>query len=65
MPLLKVSYASVQSEEKKAELIAELTKTTALVLGTPENSVWVMLDEVARENWGVAGVSLAEPDRQR
>lgn len=36
MPLLKVSYASVQSEEKKAELIAELTKTTALVLGTPK-----------------------------
>ncbi|WP_237204069.1 tautomerase family protein [Rothia endophytica] len=64
MPLLKVSYASVQNEEKKAELIAELTKTTARVLGTQESSVWVILDEVPRENWGVAGASLAEHDRK-
>lgn len=64
MPLLKVSYASVQNEEKKAELIAELTKTTARVLGTQESSVWVILDEVPRENWGVAGASLAELDRK-
>lgn len=64
MPLLKVSYASVQNEEKKAELIAELTKTTARVLGTQESSVWVILDEVPRENWGVAGASLAEYDRK-
>lgn len=64
MPLLKVSYASVQNEEKKAELIAELTKTTARVLGTQESSVWVILDEVRRENWGVAGASLAEYDRK-
>lgn len=65
MPLLRVSYASVQNDEKKTELIAELTKTTARVLGIQESSVWIILDEVPRENWGAAGASLAEHDRKR
>lgn len=62
MPLINVSYASTQSDEKKAELIAELTRTYARVMGTEESSVWVVLNEVPRTNWGVGGQPLAELD---
>lgn len=62
MPLINVSYASVQSDAKKAELIAELTKTYARVMGAKESSVWVMLNEVPRTDWGVGGQSLAAMD---
>lgn len=62
MPLINVSYASAQSEEKKAELIAELTRTYARVMGTKESSVWVMLNEVPRTDWGVGGQPLAALD---
>ncbi|WP_237201337.1 tautomerase family protein [Rothia nasimurium] len=63
MPLINVSYASVQSDEKKSELIAELTKTYARVMGVNESSVWVMLNEVPRTDWGVGGQTLAEIDQ--
>lgn len=63
MPLINVHYASVQPEEKKQELIRELTATYARVMGAKESSVWVMLNEVPRTDWGVGGQSLAELDR--
>ncbi|WHS51332.1 4-oxalocrotonate tautomerase family protein [Rothia sp. SD9660Na] len=62
MPLINVSYASTQSDEKKAELIAELTRTYARVMGTKESSVWVVLNEVPRTDWGVGGQTLAGLD---
>ena len=62
MPLINVSYASTQSDEKKAELIAELTRTYARVMGVKESSVWVVLNEVPRTDWGVGGQPLAELD---
>lgn len=65
MPLINVSYASQQPEEKKQELMRELTATYARVMGTPEGSVWVTLTEVPRDNWSVGGTSLAEMDRQK
>lgn len=58
MPLINVSYASIQSDEKKAELIAELTRTYARVMGAKESSVWVILNEVPRTDWGVGGQTL-------
>ncbi|HJD51489.1 MAG TPA: GNAT family N-acetyltransferase [Candidatus Rothia avistercoris] len=62
MPLINVSYASIQSNAKKAELIAELTKTYARVMGAKESSIWVMLNEVPRTDWGVGGQALAAMD---
>ncbi|WP_326503133.1 GNAT family N-acetyltransferase [Rothia nasimurium] len=62
MPLINVSYASIQSEHKKAELIAELTRTYARVMGAKESSVWVVLNEVPRTDWGVGGQTLAGVD---
>lgn len=62
MPLIIVSYASIQSDAKKAELVAELTKTYARVMGAKESSVWVMLHEVPRTDWGVGGQTLAALD---
>ncbi|WP_237232819.1 GNAT family N-acetyltransferase [Rothia nasisuis] len=64
MPLINVSYASIQSDEKKAELIAELTRTYVQVMGAKESSVWVVLNEVPRTDWGVGGQSLARLDAE-
>ncbi|WP_209304098.1 GNAT family N-acetyltransferase [Rothia nasimurium] len=62
MPLINVSYASTRSDEKKTELIAELTRTYARVMGAKESSVWVVLNEVPHTDWGVGGQPLAELD---
>lgn len=65
MPLIQVNYASAANAEKKEELISELTKTYARVMCANESSVWVMLNEVERENWGVGGKSLSTHDAEK
>lgn len=62
MPLINVNYASELADHTKAELIAELTKTYARVTGASESSVWVMLNQVPRTDWGVGGTTLAARD---
>ena len=49
-------------EEKKKELIAELTETVCRVLETDPKAVRVELIEVPPENWGIAGVPMSERD---
>lgn len=65
MPLIQVNYASTADPEKKQELINELTKTYARVMGAKESSVWVTLNEVDRDNWGVGGKSLIQHDAEK
>jgi 4-oxalocrotonate tautomerase len=44
-----------RSEEKKAELIRELTDTVVAVLGSKPEQVRVQLIEVPTTNWGIGG----------
>ncbi|WP_211242399.1 MULTISPECIES: tautomerase family protein [Cobetia] len=60
MPMIRAEFISGKSEEQKRELIEALTRETARVLGVREESVWVVLQEVEAENWGVAGKRLSD-----
>jgi len=42
--------------EQKRELVRVLTKETARILGTKEESIRILIYEVAKENWGNAGI---------
>jgi 4-oxalocrotonate tautomerase len=42
--------------EQKRELVKILTKETARILNTSEDSVRILVYEVSKENWGNAGV---------
>jgi 4-oxalocrotonate tautomerase len=47
-----------RTQDQKAELISRLTDTFLEVCGRPgqsKDAVWVMIDEVPREHWGVGG----------
>lgn len=44
---------------KKDELIARLTAAVSATLGKDPAMTWVTIDEVAPENWGVGGQSVA------
>ncbi|GLC62586.1 hypothetical protein PLESTB_001916500 [Pleodorina starrii] len=46
--------------ERKRELIAELTNTYARVMNMRPDTIRVVIEEFPRENWGVAGVTLAD-----
>ncbi|AZS20342.1 MULTISPECIES: 4-oxalocrotonate tautomerase family protein [unclassified Caulobacter] len=42
--------------EQKADLIAGVTTLLSEVLGKDPNTTFVVIDEVALENWGVGGL---------
>lgn len=60
MPLIQVLNASPSSTEKKRELLAALTTTYADVMGIRPDTIRVVLHELPRENWSVAGVTLTD-----
>ena len=44
--------------EKKAELIAGVTELLQRVLGKDPATTFVIIDEVATDNWGIGGESV-------
>ncbi|UXI83183.1 tautomerase family protein, partial [Streptomyces vinaceusdrappus] len=45
----------------RAELVAELTRTTARVAGCPREAVTVLVRDVPRGHWATGGVLADEP----
>jgi 4-oxalocrotonate tautomerase len=58
MPLIRVSMFAGRDSSQKAELIRRLTETFVEVCGLPGQTtegVWVILDEIPSDLWGVGG----------
>ena len=58
MPLIRVSMFPGRDSSQKAELVRRLTDTFIDVCGQPDQTaegVWVIIDEVPRDLWGVGG----------
>lgn len=55
MPIIRVELWQGRSLEQKRELVEALSRETARITGCQEESVYVIIDEVAKENWGAGG----------
>jgi 4-oxalocrotonate tautomerase len=60
MPVIQVLNASPSTTAKKRQLLAELTAAYARVMEIRPDTIRVILQELPRENWSVAGVTLAD-----
>lgn len=60
MPIINVTLIEGRTPEKKAALIKELTDAAVRAVDAPIESVRVIINEVPREHFGVAGKSKAE-----
>ncbi|AFU57077.1 putative 4-oxalocrotonate tautomerase family enzyme [Candidatus Nitrososphaera gargensis Ga9.2] len=56
MPVIQITMSQGRTVEQKRELVKVLTKETARILNTKEESIRVLIYEVSKENWGNAGV---------
>lgn len=52
---VKITRDGVTAEQK-AQIVAEITATLQRVLGKRPEHTHIVIDEVAPENWGFAGV---------
>ena len=51
------------SKEKKAQLVKEVTESTARITGLPEQLIFVFIKENEPENVGVGGVLLPDMNK--
>lgn len=63
MPIITISMYEGRSLDQKRELVKGVTEVVARVTGNPPEAVHVIIEEVKRENWAIAGVLW--PDRQQ
>lgn len=63
MPFAQIYMLEGRSDEQKKAVIEKVTQALVEAVGAPIESVRVMIQEVPRENWGIAGVSAKELGR--
>jgi 4-oxalocrotonate tautomerase len=56
MPIIQVQLIEGRPKEKIAELIQNITNTTAETLDAPKETIRVLVTEIPNTHWGVAGV---------
>ncbi|MEM9807492.1 MAG: 4-oxalocrotonate tautomerase [Cyanobacteria bacterium P01_D01_bin.56] len=55
MPIIRVEILPGRTVEQKRELVEVLTRETARIAGCSEASIYVVIEDVKKENWGVGG----------
>lgn len=56
MPYVNVQITTGASREQKAQLVKEITHALVTVLGKKPEHTHVVIQEIAEENWGFAGL---------
>ena len=56
MPYVNVQITEGATREQKAQLVREITDSLVRVLGKQPDHTHVVIQEIALENWGLAGV---------
>ena len=60
MPYVNVRIAGTLTREQKKQIATEITDTLERVALKPKSYTYITFDEVADENWAVAGQLLDE-----
>ena len=65
MPFITLRLTPGTSREQKAQVIKEFTETLERVMDKRPEWTSVVIEEVATENWGVAGQTLRDQQEQQ
>ena len=60
LPYVDIKVAGKLTEDQKNELAQKITKIITDVTGKPSQYVYVVFEEVERENWAIAGKLLKD-----
>jgi 4-oxalocrotonate tautomerase len=64
MPIIRAEILEGRSPEMKEELIEALTETTVRVLGVRAEQVRVVIQEIPKRHWGIAGKSVTRREKE-
>tara|TARA_Y100000782_G_C10148950_1_gene250636 strand:- start:462 stop:653 length:192 start_codon:yes stop_codon:yes gene_type:complete len=57
MPIIQVNMMEGRTDEQKETLISELTQACVNALDAPQQSVRIMINELPKQHFGIAGES--------
>jgi len=60
MPIINVQILEGRPAEKITEVIRNITNTVSETLDAPKESIRVIVTEIPKTHWGVAGVPKSE-----
>jgi 4-oxalocrotonate tautomerase len=55
MPIAQLYLIEGRSEQQKRAVIEKVTQALVEAIGVPKESVRVLIHDVPKENWGIAG----------
>lgn len=61
MPYIKIEMNEGRTPEQKAALARAITDAMVEHAGAKRESVWIVFDDVARQNWAISGELLDKP----
>lgn len=56
MPYVNIQITTGSTREQKSQLVADVTRSLVNVLGKKPEHIHVVIEEIAEENWGFAGI---------
>lgn len=63
MPFAQIYMLEGRTEAQKRAVIEKVTQALVEAVGAPVNNVRVWIQDVPKENWGIAGVSAKDLGR--
>ena len=54
MPIIRIEMWEGRTTEQKKELVETLSKETARITGCSIESIYVIIDDIKKENWGAS-----------
>jgi 4-oxalocrotonate tautomerase len=60
MPIIRIELLAGRTVEQKRELVQVLTRETARIANSSPASIFVVIEDVAKENWGAGGELLSD-----
>lgn len=55
MPIIRIEMWEGRSLEQKRELVEVYTREMARICGCGADSIYIVIDDVKKENWGAGG----------
>jgi 4-oxalocrotonate tautomerase len=63
MPFAQIYLLEGRTDEQKRAVIEKVTQALVEAVGAPVNTVRVLIQDVPKTNWGIAGVSAKDLGR--
>lgn len=64
MPFVNIRILEGHSQERKDEMSRRIATAISDVTGLPKDVIWIVFEDVSRDDWFVGGTSVSALDRQ-